>query len=178
MHSLNPLGLGSAVAFALLHASLAWAGDAPTLPPDHAVALALTANPEVRLAEAALLMAQAERSASVLFLNNPQAQGWASVDGSRTGLSVSQSLSLTGEGWFARDAARSAVSSAEASLERTRRERAAQVRLVYIDVVVATEQARVALEGTELAGRLRYAVTRKREEGEASPLDLRLARLA
>jgi cobalt-zinc-cadmium efflux system outer membrane protein len=55
---------------------------------------------------------------------------------------------------------------------------AAQVRLSYIDTVVAIEKTRVAQEGTELAGRMRYAVAGKLEQGEASALDLRLARLA
>jgi len=164
----------------LLSATSAWAGDPSTadLTPDSAVALALTANAEVRTAEAALMSAKADRSASLLFLNNPKAQAWATPDGSRAEMSAAQPVSLTGEGWHARGAARSSVRSAEAALDRARRVTAAQVRVSYIDAVVAIEQARVAQEGTELAGRLRYAVGRKLEAGEASPLDLRLTRLA
>lgn len=164
----------------LLSATSAWAADPTTaeLTPDRAVALALTANAEVRAAEAALMVAEADRSASLLLLRNPKVQAWATPDGSRAELSATQSLSLTGEGWHARGVAQSSVRSAEAALERARRVTAADVRLSYIHAVVAIEQARVAQEGTELAGRLRYAVGRKLEQGEASALDLRLARLA
>ena len=164
----------------LLTATSAWAGDPATadLTPDRAVALALTANAEVRAAEAALRAAEADRSASLLLLRNPKVQAWATPDGSRVELSATQPLSLTGEGWHARAVARSSVRSAEAALGRARRVTAADVRLSYIDAVVAIEQARVAQEGTELAGRLRYAVGRRLEQGEASALDLRLARLA
>ncbi|MCO4748139.1 MAG: TolC family protein [Proteobacteria bacterium] len=164
----------------LLSATSAWAGDptATDLTPDRAVSLALTAHVEVRAAEAVLMAAEADRSASLLLLRNPKVQAWATLDGSRAELSATQPLSLTGEGWHARGVARSSVRSAEAALERARRVTAADVRLSYIDAVVAIEQARVAQEGTELAGRLRYAVGRKLEQGEASALDLRLARLA
>ena len=164
----------------VLSATSAWAGDPATadLTHDRAVALALTANAEVRAAEAALLTAEADRSASILLLRNPKVQAWATPDGSRAELSATQPLSLTGEGWHARGVARSSVRSAEARLDRARRVTAADVRLSYIDAVVAIEQARVAQEGTELAGRLRDAVGRKLELGEASALDLRLARLA
>ena len=164
----------------VLSATSAWAGDPATadLTPDRAVALALTANAEVRAAEAALLTAEADRSASLLLLTNPKVQAWATPDGSRAELSATQPLSITGEGWHARRAARASVRSAEAALARARRVTAANARLSYIDAVVAIEQARVAQEGTELAERLRYAVGRKLEQGEASALDLRLARLA
>ena len=164
----------------LLSTTPAWADEPTTadLTPDRAVALALIANAEVRAAEAALMAAEADRSASLLLLRNPKVQAWATPDGSRAEFSATQPLSLTGEGWHARGVAQSAVRSAEAALERARRVTAADVRLSYIYAVVAVEQARVAVEGTELAGRLRFAVRRKLEQGEASALDLRLARLS
>ncbi len=164
----------------LLSTTPAWADEPTTadLTPDRAVALALIANAEVRAAEAALMAAEADRSASLLLLRNPKVQAWATPDGSRAEFSATQPLSLTGEGWHARGVAQSAVRSAEAALDRARRVTAADVRLSYIYAVVAVEQARVAVEGTELAGRLRFAVRRKLEQGEASALDLRLARLS
>ena len=67
--------------------------------------------------------------------------------------------------------------SSEAALSRARRRVAAEVRLTYIDAAVAVGRAAVASEGAELAARLRFAVTRKHEEGEASTLELRLAHL-
>lgn len=181
MNSHTLVGWGGAVtAVVLLHASLAWAdnGATPTLPPDRAVALAIGAHPDLRAAEAALSTARASRSASFLFLSNPQAAAWTTLDGSRAEISVGQPLSLSGEGWHARRVARHSVDAANASLARRRRQLAATVRVAYVDAVVAVGVVHVAQEGSELAGRLSYAVTRKQEEGEASTLDVRLARLA
>ena len=93
-------------------------------------------------------------------------------------LGISQPLSLTGEGWHARRGARASRDAAGLTLQRRRREVAAQTRLAYIDAVVATGMVQVASEGSDLAGRLSYAFRRKHEEGEAATLDLRLARLA
>ncbi|TNE87265.1 MAG: hypothetical protein EP330_18765 [Deltaproteobacteria bacterium] len=179
MHSHTLVGWGGAVVAVLLHASVAWAdGGEPSLPPDRAVASALTTHPDLRAAEAALSIAQASRSASGLFLSNPTANAWATPDGSRADLGLSQPLSLSGEGWHARRTARFSTDSAGASLERTRRELAAAVRQAYVEAVVATGVVEVAREGSELAARLSFAVRRKHEEGEAATLDLRLARLA
>ena len=173
------VGWGGAVVAVLFHASVAWAGgDEPSLPPDRAVSLALTAHPDLRAAETALSTAEASRSASALFLSNPTASAWATPDGSRAELGLSQPLSLTGEGWHARRGARLTTDAAGVSLDRTRRELAAAVRQAYVDAVVASGVVEVAHEGSELAARLSYAVTRKHEEGEAATLDLRLARLA
>ncbi|MCA9494841.1 MAG: TolC family protein, partial [Myxococcales bacterium] len=179
MHSHTLAGWGGAVVAVLLHASVAWAdGGEPSLPPDRAVALALTAHPDLRAAETALSTAEASRSASSLFLSNPSASAWATPDGARADLGVSQPISLTGEGWHARRSARWSTEAAGASLDRSRRELAAAVRQAYVDAVVATGVVEVAREGSELAARLSFAVRRKHEEGEASTLDLRLARLA
>ena len=180
MHSHTQRGVGgAALAVLLLCASTAPAddGDAVPLSPDQAVALALAVHPDLRAASAALHTAEGTRSASALFLGNPQASAWTTPDGARVELSASQPLSLTGEGWHARRAAGARVRSSEAALSRARRLAAAEVRLAYIDAAVAVGRAGVASEGAELAARLRFAVTRKHEEGEASALELRLAHL-
>ena len=158
--------------------ALADGSEAAALTPDQVVALALAAHPDVRAAEAALSTAKAARSASALLLNNPQASAWSAGNGSRAELSAMQPISLSGEGWHARRSASSLVRATQAQLARTYRQVAAETRLAYISVAVAMGRVQVTSDGVALAGRLRFAVTRKFEEGEASALDLRLARLA
>jgi len=175
MHSTTSFGW-VALGVSLLQAP-AWA-ETPSLPPDEAVALALSVHPDVKAADAAVSVAQADRSAAAVLLSNPSVSGWSTPDATRAELGVSQPLSLTGEGWPARRGARASLDAAERSLQRRRREVAAQTRLAYIDAVVATGMVQVASEGSDLAGRLSFAVRRKHEEGEAATLELRLARLA
>ena len=152
--------------------------EASPLSPDQAVELALTLHPDVREAEAALATARASRSASAMLLGNPEASGWSTLDGSRAELSAMQPFSLSGEGWHARRAASASVTASAAHLARARRQVAADTRRAYISATVAIGQVHVARNGADLAGRLHFAITRKHEEGEASALDLRLARLA
>jgi len=178
MHSHTLVGWGSAAVIVLLNASVALADEGvPALPPDRAVALAVAAHPDLRAAETALSTAEGSRSASALFLSNPSANAWATPDGSRAEFGVGQPLSLTGEGWHARRGARFSVDASSATLDRTRRQLAAAVRRAYVDAVVASGVVDVARDGSDLAGRLSFAVRRKHEEGEASTLELRLARL-
>jgi len=168
-----------ALAAVLLQASPAWADDdSAIVTADEAVALALASNPNVRAADAQVLNARASRSSSAILLRNPQASAWVSTDGRRATYSASQPLSLTGESWFARSAAKQGLRGAEANLERTRRKVAAATRQAYINAAVATGTVEVAVEGAALAERLYYAISRKNEEGEASELELRMAHLA
>lgn len=173
------VGRGGVVVAFVLHASLACAdGPDVSLPPGRAVALALAAHPDLRSADAALATAEAARSQSAILLSNPTMSGWSTPDGSRADLGVAQPLSLTGEGWHARRGATLRIQSSEATQSRTARVLAAQVRSAYVDAVVASGVVEVAHDGTELASRLTFAVERKHDEGEASSLDVRLARLA
>lgn len=179
MHSFIPRGWGCGALALLLNAGLAWAdGDRSTLSPDRAVALALSAHPDIRNAELAVATTDAARSATAVLLSNPTANAWFSPDGRRAELGASQPFSFSGEGWHARAAARERGAAATASLQRARRVLAATVRQAYIDAVVTTGLVAVAQEGADLAARLRTGVLRKLEEGESSELDLRLARLA
>jgi len=177
-HTLVGWGRLAAVAF-LFQAQVAWAEDETAgLSPDAAVALALSAHPEVRQADATLQVARANRSGAAIFLDNPTVSGWATPDLERASLNASQPISLSGEGWHARSAARHAVQSAEDNLARTRRRVAADTRRAWLEVSVASGRVLVAEEGADLAERLFYGVSRKTEEGEASQLELRLARLS
>jgi outer membrane protein TolC len=148
------------------------------LSPDDAVTAALTIHPEVREAEAELLLARGLRARSILFERNPQLSGATTPDGERANATLTQPLSLTGEGWHARRAAAWRIEAAEALRRRARLAAAAEARQAYVDAVVAGGRVRVAVDGVDLAGRLRAAVARQHEEGEAALLDLRLARLA
>lgn len=162
----------------VLQASVACAQVPDVLSPDDAVALALAAHPDVRAAEAAQATADATRRARAVLLANPFASLWATPDGTRLEADLTQPLSLTGAGWHARAAARATVDARDATLARTRREVAAATRRAWVDAVVARGRLDVAREGADLAERLAFAVQRQHEEGEASSLDLRLARLA
>jgi len=181
MRSLPLRGVGSAATLVVLVATApAWAqpSDAVALlSPEAAVAAALAVHPDVRAAEAELLLARGLRSESAFLLANPQASAQTTFDGTRTSLGLTQPLSLSGEGWHARRSTSARVDATEAWLLRSRLLVAAETRIAYVDAVVAAGRVRVARDGVELASRMRRAVTRQNEEGEASLLDLRLARL-
>jgi len=184
MHASSLRGVGRAVLLGVLLAaapSRAGSHDAAAaapLSPDAAVDAALSVHPEALAAQSELAIAHGLRAEHGLLLANPSASGTASIDRARTGFELTQPLSVTGEGWHARSSATARVDAADAALRRTRLRAAADVRQAYVDAVVATGRVRVATEGVELAAQLRRAVRRQHEEGEASTLDLRLARLA
>jgi len=150
---------------------------APLLP-DEAVQAVLTTSPDIRAAEAEVKAAQGQVAAARLLLENPEVEVEVAIGGDRTEVSGSQALSVSGEGVHARRAARGALDAAEADLRRARLEVAAATRLVYIEAVVSRQNVDLAAEGYALTGRLRAAVDRQLEEGEASTLDLRLSRMA
>jgi outer membrane protein TolC len=175
---LSPTRMGWGLALVLLVSVPSWAESGePVVPlvPDDAVASALSSNPDVLAAEAALLLAEGELSQALGA--NPSLSGSVLVEGPAE-LQLSQPVSPTGAGVHARRAASARVDSAEATLHRTRLEVAHGVRTAYTEAVVATRVAEVADEGLALATRLHAAVVRLHEEGEASTLDLNLARLA
>ncbi|MCB9791945.1 MAG: TolC family protein [Alphaproteobacteria bacterium] len=138
---------------------------------------ALLLHPQVRAAEAELDAAEAWLQRLRAPLYNPSLSASTSVDGRRASLSLSQPLSLSGEGVAMRHAASAQVAAAKASLRRSKLVAAADVRLAYVDAVVALGLTQVAVDGVELAKRLRQAVALQHEEGEVSQLDLRLAHL-
>ncbi len=152
---------------------LAWAGE--LLTPTDALQAAFENNPELRAAEAVVLEAEGELAQALGA--NPTVSGSALVDGP-VELKVSQPVSPTGEGVRRRQAAAARVEAASARLLRARFELAHAVRTAYVDAVIAVAVADVASEGLALAIRLQELVTRLEEEGEASDLEVDLARLA
>ena len=154
------------------------AAEGAELSPDRAVALAIQAHPDRIAAEADIARARAARRASAVMLANPIVIGFLTPGLDHGELRAFQPVSLTGEGWHERARARHATQAAGHRRDRTLHRLAARVRAAYIEAVVAAGQVEVARDGLALAERLRDAVARKEQVGEASLLDLRLARLA
>ena len=166
-----------ALLVALFAAPPAWA-DGPGLSPDAAVGAALDVHPQIQVAEAELARARGASAESAWVLLNPHLSVESTLDGERTGLEASLPVSLSGAGWHGRARSAAALDAAEAELRRARLAVAAEIRRTYAQAAVASGRARVAGEGVELATRLGQAVIRLEQEGEASALDVRLARLA
>lgn len=180
---LHPVPCGRGVALLLLVLSSPARGGPDAAAPsllsvEEAVDLAVDGAPAVRAAEARLLEAQGLRARSALFLQNPSVGAGVSVDGERVEVEALQPVSVTGEGRFAHRAARFEIESAEAALRRARLETAAEVRVAYAAAAAWSRVVELSAEGAELARRLREAVVRQHELGEASLLGVRLARMS
>jgi len=156
--------------------------DAPAsesfLTPDAAVAAAVRLHPSVVSAQVAHQQALGEAAQLRVLLSNPSVSGSLSVDGQRSSGSVSQPLSLTGEGFAARREASARVEAARLRLWRAQLEAALACRAAYANSIVRSGKVAIAEEGLELTQKLRVAVARQLEVGEASTLELRLAQLA
>ncbi|MFT5585933.1 MAG: cobalt-zinc-cadmium efflux system outer membrane protein, partial [Cognaticolwellia sp.] len=159
-----------------MFSSLMWATAALALSPDQAVAHSLEVHPQLALAQGQLAIAQAQREQVRGLRYNPQVQLWAASP-ERGTAQIGLPLSLSGEGIFARQVAGHQVQSGVDALRRSQLQLAARVRQAYAQACVAVGIVQVALEGQEVAARMRFGVGRKFEEGEASDLELRLARL-
>lgn len=150
---------------------------AAPLSPDDAVAAALAANPDVARADAELTAAKGASRQSGFLRENPTIDAGYAVVGDKIDVSVGQALSISGEGLAAHKSARARVAAAEAGLTRTRLEVAAEVRIAYVETVVAQHGARLARQAFDLATRQLSATESRVRVGEAADLDLRLARM-
>lgn len=158
----------------LLLAALAHAAE---LSAEEAVRAALSSNPTVARADAELIAANGAARQSALLRENPEISGGYAVVGGRVDASVSQPLSVSGEGAADHKSQRARVAAAEADVERTRLEVAAETRTAYVEAVVAHQGAVLAAQAFELATRQLAATDARVRAGEAADLDLRLARL-
>jgi outer membrane protein, heavy metal efflux system len=171
---LIPAHRGAALVCALgLWPGVAWAAP---LSPDDVVRSALSRHPDAVASASAVSAADAGRRAIGLFLDDPQAS--VAFAGGELQGSLVQPLSVTGEGWHARSAARAGLDAAQDGARRARLRVAAEARAAYAWAVTTREGWRLADEALQQATGLRAAVEAREAVGEARPLDVRLARMA
>lgn len=144
--------------------------------PEDVVAAALRSDPRCAEAAADVAAARGERRAVSTLLSNPEVQVGASALGDLTWVQAQQPLSLSGEGWYARAAAREAVAAAEAREERVRYVVAADARWRWAEAAAAAVRADGATEAAGLATRLREVAERRAGVGEGTVVELALAR--
>lgn len=142
-----------------------------------AVRLGLPAHPSVAAAEAEHIAARGEARQTLLFQDNPSLSVGYGLGGDRLDADLAQPLSLTGEGLAARQAASLRVEATAYALERARLVAAAEIRAAWVEAVVAHERAALLAENFELATRLLRATEARQAVGDATELELRLARL-
>lgn len=150
---------------------------AAPLSPSDAVSAALSSHPALAQAEAELAAAKGASRQSAFLQQNPEIEAGYAVVGDRIDASISQALSLSGEGLNGHASARDRVSAAEAGLKRAKLQIAADTRVAYVSAVVAHRTAALAGASFELATRQLTATEAKVRVGESSKLDLHLARL-
>ncbi len=150
---------------------------AAPLTPDGAVSLGLSTHPEVARAEADLTAARGEARQTLLFQENPELAAGYGLLGERLEAEISQPLSLTGEGLAAHRAAVARLEATEFGLARARLAAAAEIRRAWVEASVTHGRAELLAENFELSTRLLRATEARLAAGEASELDLRLARL-
>jgi outer membrane protein TolC len=160
--------------FSILLLGVAFAAP---LTADEAVDLALGVHPDVVRAESELTAARGEARESVFLRSNPTVEGGVAVIGDRLEASIAQDVSLTGEGVAAHRAAVARRDTAELALQRARLVAAAEARHAWVDAVVARRREELATQALDLATRMLAATQAKVRVGEASELDLRLARM-
>ena len=150
---------------------------AAPLSPDEAVGAAVSSHPDIAVAEAAVTSAKGSARQSAFLRENPDVDVDYGLTGDRVGASLSQPLSLTGEGLADHRSALARLAAAESGLERARLEVAADTRRAYVEAVVAHRAAMLAQAAFDLASRQISAAEERLRVGEASDLDLRLSRL-
>jgi len=157
--------------------TLVMAAVAAPLSADKAVSAALERSVVLAEADAALGRASGALRAARGLPQDPTVSGSVAVVGDAWQLSVQQPVSLTGAGLAERAAAQHTVSAATAQRARVELEVAASVRRAWVDAVAARQRAKLAAEALALARQVADAARQREAVGEASQLDLRLARL-
>ncbi len=120
---------------------------------------------------------QSPRRETFFLGNNPEITLSSTTDRARRCGSVTQPLSLTGEGIHAARSVRAGLDAAKAAAERAHFETAATTRRAYSRAVLARELLRFAEEDRALLARQRGVAEARVAAGEGVDLDLRLARL-
>ncbi len=150
---------------------------AAVMTPDDAVRAALASDPALAARRADVDAAAGMRSSGRFLGHNPEVEVSFSDDRSRLTGSVTQPLSITGEGLFAFRSAGASLRAARAAVDRGRFETAATTRRAYARAVLGRELVRLAEDDRALLARLREVAEARMAAGEGVDLDLRLARL-
>lgn len=150
---------------------------AAPLTADDIVRYTLEHHPEILAAEGDVDVAAAERRQAAVFLYNPEVQGGVAVIGDLVQGQVTQPLSITGEGWYARRGATLGREAAEATARRTTFRIVAEARTAWARAVLAERRSTIAEEALALAQQLRAATEAREAVGEGSLLEARIARL-
>lgn len=145
--------------------------------PDEAVRAALVNDPALAGAEADRLAATGTRRAASGLRSNPEIGIAADAGGERLEASLSQDLSLTGAGFADARSGRHAVEAAEADLARARLVTAAEARRAWARLAAAEGALGAAVGERASATAARRAAEARRAVGEASDLEVELARL-
>lgn len=151
--------------------------QAASLSPGEAVAAALLSHPSLAQSQAEWDAARGAARSSAFLRENPEVDVGYALVGDRVDASISQGVSVSGEGIHASASARARRTAAEATLERTKLRVSAETRTAYITAVVAHRAASLAGTSFELATRQLTATEAKVRVGASSQLDLHLARL-
>lgn len=151
--------------------------SAPVLSVQEIVEAALTGDPAVARAEAALAAAQGRERAASGLRTNPTLDARVGLQGGAHEIEVGQALSLTGEGLAAREAARLEVQAAAAALSRQRLETAAAARVLLVEAIHSAQAEALARESLALARQLRGLAERRLAAGEGTGLEVQLSRL-
>jgi cobalt-zinc-cadmium efflux system outer membrane protein len=145
--------------------------------PDAAVRAAMANDPALAEAAAEISSAKGARRSASGLRSNPQLEISVGVAGGKWDASLTQDLSLSGAGMADARSRRYSVEAAEAELKRARLVTAAEARRAWARLAAAEGAFRGAEAERKSATALRGAAEARRAVGEASDLDLELARL-
>jgi outer membrane protein TolC len=156
---------------------LGWAALAAPLTADEVVAAALSRDPALAEAEANVLAAEGERCASTGLRHDPTLQARVGFGLPQHEASLTQPLSLSGEGLAAAKAADASLKAALAQRDRRRLEVAAAARKGMIWAIAAEASVARADEILRLTADLRVTAEARLAAGDGTELEVHLARL-
>jgi cobalt-zinc-cadmium efflux system outer membrane protein len=158
------------------------ASPGPGIDQDEAVRIALGNNLDLRMAAADLEAARGRvADARVVLRDNPELEAEfaerSSPDGdfNDRGFSLSQKFEVAGQRRHRVSAAESELAGLEAEVEHLRLRIAGEVRVAFLDAVLARKSASFARESSRLAEEMLDLVTQRRDAGDATDLEVNLA---
>lgn len=153
------------------------AAYAAPLPIEEIVRSALQHDPAVAHAMAELTIAEGTLTAAQGLRSNPRLDYRIGFGGSQQEASLTQPLSLSGEGTAAAQAAQRQVEAAQAALRRQNLLTAAAARAAVVRCVQADDQREIAVSSLDLARTLRATAEHRLDAGDGTQLEIQLARL-